>query len=180
MKKSLIFYSLIISFLFPSCQKEDDNPIVPPITAENTFSCKINGDVFIPENHGGFIDQYGYQIRIFGKNSWTIILSNDKVTLYIFLKEISHTGTYEIHKSDGDQDFLYDENSAIEFRDRVNQKGYSSINSGEIEVLSFEEGKTLMLKFNKIILEENNSNDQIKLSDGKLNINKETLNKEEN
>lgn len=176
--KNLSFL-LIFSLLgILGCNKSDDTPPAPPITAENTFSCKINGELFVPENHGGFIDQYGYQIRIFDKNSWTIILSNDKVTLYLFLKNIDHEGIYEISRSDGDNDFLYDENNAVEFRNRVNNSQYNSINSGEIEVLNFEEEKSLVLKFNEIQLESEDSNDTLILTDGKLNINKETLNKD--
>lgn len=171
---SLIFLFCLLSIF--SCNKSDDTPPAPPITAENTFSCKIDGELFIPENHGGFINQYGYQIRIFDNNSWTIILSNDKVTLYLFIKNIDHEGIYQIYRSDGDNDFLYDENNAVEFRNRVNQTVYISNNSGEIEVLSFEDGKRLMLKFNEIQLISEDSNDTLILTDGKLNINKNTLN----
>ena len=182
MKKPLILYSLIIlTFLLSSCQKDGDNTIAPPITAENTFSCKINGEVFKPENHGGFIDQYGYIISILEDNSWIITLSDEETTLYLFIKNVDRIGEYPVHQSDGDQFFVQDSNTALELRDIVNDTEYVSLqNSGKIQVLSFEEGKKLILKFEEIILEQkNNSSKKIILLDGKLNINKETLNKDE-
>lgn len=177
MKNSiLILWFLLLGF--SSCDKEVDTP-APPITAENTFSCKIDGELFVPQNHGGFIPLYGYLINILEDNSWIITLSNGKKTFYLFLKNVDHTGNYEVFKSDGDLNFLYDENTVVELTDDVSNSVYTSLNnSGNIEVLSFTIGQKLILKFDEIILgSTTNPNETIVLTDGKLNINKETLNK---
>ncbi|QED37000.1 hypothetical protein FK178_04425 [Antarcticibacterium arcticum] len=175
-------YVLILSFLllgFYSCNKEDD-AFAPPITAENTFSCKIDGELFVPKDHGGFIPLYGYLIEILEDNSWIITLSNGKNTLYLFIKKINNTGNYEVFASDGDQDFLYNEKTGMEFTDNGNNIEYISLNNSEnIEILSYTNGQKLILKFDKIVLGSTTNNASIILTDGKLNINKETLNKDQ-
>ncbi|TVZ25132.1 hypothetical protein JM83_0031 [Gillisia sp. Hel_I_86] len=173
----LLFSSILLGFC--SCNKNDDAP-APPITAENTFSCNIDGELFIPKDYGGFIPLHGYLINILEDNSWIITLGNEHNTLYLFIKKIDHTGKYKVFSSDGDQDFLYDENTVIELRDRANNIEYSSITGSEnIDVLSFTSGEKLILKFDKIVLESTtNPNEIITLTNGKLNINKETLNKD--
>ena len=182
MKKLLVLYSLItLSFFLSSCQKDDDNPIAPPITAENTFSCKINGELFVPENHGGFIDQYGYRMSILNNNSWKIILSNDKVSLFLFIKDINSTGEYKLHSSNGDQHYVAEDDSGFEFVNReTNEEYVSTENSGKITVSSFETGKKLIFSFDKITLHSISGNEEnLILTNGKLNLNKETLNKED-
>jgi len=52
--KNLVLIFCFSLLCFYSCNKEDDTP-VPPITAENTFSCKIDGELFVPKDYGGFI-----------------------------------------------------------------------------------------------------------------------------
>ncbi len=178
--KNLSFL-LIFSLLgILGCNKSDDTPPAPPITAENTFSCKINEELFVPENHGGFIDQDGYIISILEDNSWIITLSNKEKTLYLFVKKVDRIGEYNVFKSDGDQFFVQDSNTGVELRDRVKDLEYVSHQESEkIEVLSYVDNQKLILQFNKIVLHSTKeSNNVLILTDGKLNLNKETLNKD--
>jgi len=178
--KNLSFL-LIFSLLgILGCNKSDDTPPAPPITAENTFSCKINGELFVPENHGGFITQKGYLVETFGENSWLFTLSDREIDIYIFIKKVNHNGEYIVGNSDGDQDFLYDENTAVELKDKVNDITYISENTSNfIDVLDYSGSNSIMFKFNNLTLSSSeNANQKIILTDGKLNINKETLNKD--
>lgn len=178
--KIIFPYLFFLLFGLCSCEKPDDNPPIEPITAENTFSCEINGETFVPENHGGFYPQLGILVSVLEENSWKIILSNDKITLYFFIKRIKNTGKYPIHESDGDNFFTFNEESSIEYRNRVTNEIFSSSNdSNQIEVLSFQENEELVFQFNKIVLEStSNLGKTITLTEGKLNINKTTLNRD--
>lgn len=176
MKNLVIFFSFIL-LGFCSCNKNDD-ALAPPITAENTFSCNIDGELFVPENHGGFIPLKGYLVNVYDDNSWRITLSNGKLTLHLFLKKVNSEGNYEVFQSDGDQFFVQDLQTAVELYDKTLDKVYISYNnSEEIEVVSYIENQKIILNFNKITLKSSqDSSDIVVLTDGKLNINKETLN----
>lgn len=175
------YFSLMI-FLFlalTGCTEKDDDLSPPSITQENTFSCYIGNNLFIPENHGGFYNFSGYLISILEDNSWIVTLSNGRTTLYLFLKEVKRTGHYEISGSDGNQFFVQDLNTAVELRDEVSNIEYVSVNSAsKLEVLHFIPDRELVLQFDEIVLVAvDDPENKIVLSQGKLNINKETLNK---
>lgn len=178
--KKILLLLLFLSLSFSGCTKEDDNPRVPPITEQNTFSCYVEGELFLPKNHGGFYNLYGYLISILEDNSWIITLSNGKITLYLFIKEVNRTGFYEVSGSDGNQFFVQDSATAVEMRDEVADVEYISLNNAsKIEVLHFVPNEELMLQFNEItLIAVDDPENKIILSEGKLNINKETLNKE--
>jgi hypothetical protein len=169
----LIFSFLLLSFY--SCNKEDDTP-VPQITAENTFSCKIDGELFVPKINGGFIKFPGI-IVITNDNNWHLILNNGEKELHIYLSKLNRTGNYNISESDGNKDFFNETSNAIELDDTPELYYISKQDSGLIKVLEFEEGKRLIFQFDKLKLYNlNNLGNSIVLENGKLNINLETLN----
>ncbi|MFC6859080.1 hypothetical protein [Zunongwangia atlantica] len=167
-------------FCFLGCEKEEDQ-VISPITAENTFSCSINGVTFIPETHGGFIPVAGIIVSVFDNNSWRIILGDDKYDLVFFIKHIDHTGGYELHPNEGEKIFYVEDETGIVLENRTTSETFiSTENSGTIDVLSFEGEEKLMFQFDEIELSSlNNPSSTIILTEGKLNINSNTLNQEE-
>ena len=77
-------YTLVLSLLLVASSCNDDDPSAPPITAENTFSCKINGELFVPEDHGGFpVTQRGISAIVIEGNTWRFIFGDGPIDIYI-------------------------------------------------------------------------------------------------
>ena len=165
-----------------SCNKDDDTP-APPITQENTFSCKINGETFVPKDYIGFYNMPGIQasVHTYTTNNWEFYLSNAQKDIYIYIVQVDKTGDYTLTVSDGDGDFLFDENTAMEFDDNGNYppSHISTNSSGTFYVTDLEVNKKIILEFDKIeLINKDNSDDKVTLTEGKLNINLETLNQD--
>ena len=163
-----------------SCNKDDDDTPAPPITQENTFSCKINGKTFVPAGHGGFpINYSGIEVPVFTENKWQINIGdgNNKILLYLY--QINKTGTYSFSESDGDGFFINDTKNLIEFSANGNltPTHHSTKNTGSFNIIEVIPEKKIILEFETLSLANNeNSSDEITLIKGKLNINLETLN----
>ena len=170
----ILFYLLL---LVSSCSNDDVT--APPITAENTFSCKIDGNLFVPEDHGGFpATQLGIRALVVEENTWRFILSNSSTDLYIYLVNVTSTGSYQLFQSDGDADFFQETRNLVEADlDQINGSTHiSTEQSGAIEVLELEVDKQIILQFDEIILSgRDNSSETVSLTEGRLNINLETL-----
>ena len=111
MKK--LFFLLLISLLISSCEKDDDL-LAPPITRENTFSCKINGKIFIAQDHGGFTARdYGISLKI-TESKWLLMLADGKNDLYMNLNSTESDRQKKIKKSDGDTDFTNEVKNVME------------------------------------------------------------------
>ena len=89
--------ALIVSVLLYSCNK---GPELTPVTQEgtNTFSCKVNGKVWIPELHPGSLFGYttpaisGGYWHLFRPDTIAIFISartNSKGRIRIFLQDIN-------------------------------------------------------------------------------------------
>lgn len=158
-----------------SCSKDD----APSITQENSFSCKINGELFVPEDYGGFPNSVSGIIILNDGSDWLFRLSNGGKTVYIYLHHVTHLGEYVLSESDGDGDFFGEESNLME----VDLSGATShtthkstANSGIINVIELDVDKRIILKFDEIVLEDiNNPDEKIILTEGKLNINLNTL-----
>ncbi|WP_415376746.1 hypothetical protein [Patiriisocius sp. Uisw_017] len=98
MKFMLIYLMLCLSIF--SCKKDDDAPPMeqedpppitaenpPPITAENTFSCNINGELFIPEDFSSFPNNYdGYKAFFIDQtNSFFSLFRNQDMSMFIYI-----------------------------------------------------------------------------------------------
>lgn len=181
MKKILKHRLFMALILFPlwglgGCSKDD----APPITQENSFSCKINGELFVPKDYSSFPNSFSGIINYVSDSSdWTFVLSNGENTVYLYLHNVTQLGEYVLSESDGDGDFFGEELNLMEV-DINNGTSYSShkstINSGVITVIELDMDNRIILKFDEIILSSINNNGRIVLTDGKLNINRETLN----
>jgi len=176
--KNLVLIFCFSLLCFYSCNKEDDTP-VPPITAENTFSCKIEGELFVPKEHSGFIPGKGEPIMVTNSidNNYKIIIGDGSKDIYIHLYNLNRIGNYELSSSNGDNFFVGDEFSSMELKQNGISYNYvSSEDSGNIEILLFEPNKKIIFQFDEIKLyNPDDSNQSIMLSDGKLNINLDTL-----
>lgn len=175
-----LHYLYVLLVLLLSCSKDES---APPITQENAFSCKVNGELFVPKDHRAFlITIQGIQVFVKDSTNWTFIL-NDYDELYIHLTSVVKTGKYSLSQSDGDRDFFNDTQNASEFHLRPSKSGAAYVStpvSGDVEVLELELGKRIVLKFDKLVLQDmDDPAKTLELTDGKLNINLETLNKEE-
>lgn len=158
----------MIALVICSCEKNDDL-VAPSITEENSFSCKIGDELFVAQPNGGFLQFPG--ISVIGPN-WVIKLrnaSNDDI--YINLTKNEPDNTIQIHKADGDQDFLYDDQNSVElvWRDNIY---VSHENTGFINITEWENDRKLIFEFDELKLyDENNPTETIILTEGKLNIN---------
>ena len=170
---------LCLFFLGASCQKDDAPKTAPPITQENAFSCKINGVLFIPEDHyHGFNPAAGIRSYILLDNSWSFRLADKRRDLYIYLYNVTATGEYIVTASDGNHDFFGEIENQAEMTDHyVPGATYVSVNNNEkIEVLELELDTRIILQFDSITLvSDTDPEDVIVLTEGKLNINLETL-----
>ncbi|MEL4306560.1 hypothetical protein [Joostella sp. CR20] len=182
-KNNLLPIFLMFFFIVFSCSNDDDT--APPITAENTFSCKINGKLFIPKDHGGFpVILDGTSVNLAQNNSWRFIFGNRSTDVYIYLHEVEKTGSYSLSTSEGRGDFFQKNENLIELDLSPwdsNIEHISTLESGEIEVLELEVNKRIVLEFDKITLvNKDDASDKVVLTEGKLNINLETLYGEKN
>ncbi|XLS29004.1 hypothetical protein ACJD0Z_17625 [Flavobacteriaceae bacterium M23B6Z8] len=167
-----------IILILMSCSNED--PKAPPITAENTFSCKINGELFVPEDRGGFpVILKGITTNLTNNNSWLFIFRNQSRDIFIYITDVIETGEYLLTKSEGNGDFFGKNKNLMEMdvsTDSSDISHISSDQSGKIKVLELELNKRIILQFDEIILEDKNDPEKtIVLTEGKLNINLETF-----
>ncbi len=168
---------IILLILITSCSNDDDL-VIPSISDENSFTCKIDNEIFVAKNHRGFYAGTGKPIMttIFN-NNLKIILGDGKTDIYLYLNDLNELGDYEIEEIE-ENSFYGDHNvSSASLRKNNGETFFSIINSGKIQVIEFERDEKLILKFDEIILQDsNNADNLIVLSDGMLNINYNTLN----
>lgn len=180
--KNVTLYSstLAVLLLFWGCDK---GPDLTPTTQEgkNTFSCKVNGKVWIPDGTGdwfGVTNPINGGFTINNADKRTIYLrtyKQDKTELYIFLKTIA-VGTHELNQDTYriDRDFFpenygwYRGADGVSFITNRNQTGrvivtkadtLSGVISGTFE---FEGGNSLGQK--------------VKITEGRFDVNTKTVN----
>ena len=165
---------ILISIITCSCDKED--LVAPPITQENTFSCKIDGKLFVAQPHGGFLQMEGITVQSM-QNSWLVILSNGHQVVYIKLKNVNIPGIRDIQRSENIRNPT-EANNSVEF---IANGGsitthVSHDDTGFINVLEWKNDSILIFEFDELILyDEENPSKTKTLTDGKLNINLATL-----
>jgi hypothetical protein len=182
MEPNLKLYTgrLVVLLLLLGCDK---GPDLTPVTQEgkNTFSCKVNGKVWIPDGtgdwfgvakviNGGFFTNYSNELTIY---VWTY--KQNKTELHIFLKTIG-VGIHELNQDTNlrVKDFFpenygwYRGADGVSFMTNRNQTGrvvitkadtISGIISGTFE---FEGGNSLGQK--------------VKITDGRFDVNSRSVN----
>lgn len=176
--KKITTFILLCFLLFSSCNNDDDT--APSISQENTFSCKINGELFVPEDYSSFPNSFtGISAHIIPENNWFFHLQNTQKNIYIYIVNVIETGEYMIYLSDGNGDFLGEETSGFDISITGNStpSHHSIDNNDTVTVVELDINTRIVLEFDEITLVNNNDpSDIVKLTDGKLNINLETLN----
>lgn len=183
--KNLILI-LLISISFCACNKDDDNTI-PPITQENSFSCFINGDLLLPKDRIGFPTQAdGIRVDLYpDSNDWRLQFSDHDThrSVTIFLKNVVTTGAYKVFALDA-EDFgaLILEDTKVQYYDtELNELFVSTEATGSIIVTELDVNSRIVLTFDRLVLDGlaldgTVNNDTLVVTDGKANINLETLN----
>lgn len=162
-------FLLLIAIVTCSCDKEDLD--APPITQDNTFSCKIDGELFVAQPHGGFLQMEGIIVQAM-QNSWLVILSNRHQKVYIKLKNVNTSGMRYIQRSENIRNPT-EANNSIGF---IANGGpifthVSQDDTGFINVLEWK-NEILIFEFDELILYDiDDPTKTITLTDGKLNIN---------
>jgi hypothetical protein len=97
-KLSIVFFSLI---LLVSCKKEIEE--LPPATqtGANTFGAKVNGQFWVPQGFGPIPAGNLLQAHMAGDdliiNARNFASSPNETEFYIFLKDLTTTGTYQLN-----------------------------------------------------------------------------------
>lgn len=170
----------LIAITFQSCFKDDGDPL--PTSGENSFSVKLNGEQFVAEDVWKFTSIY-YGITAYVNNkSWLLRFSNSSDrTIIIYLHEVEEVGFYDV----GTNDYLFPESetaiSSIIVRtgnlDIEYHTNFPELKE-KIEITKIEGDSIIIGKFEKITLSDaGNPDKKIILTDGKFNINRATLNK---
>ncbi len=196
MKKYILIMLLILSSCNTSDDKNEFNPILPPITqtGENTFGCYIDGILLTPRDGTGTIlgdddgmyflsgpspDNIQYNeinVHDFKGNSKGIL------KLHFTNIDLLGEGTFIINQSNC-QDGL-DANININITCRLwNEQTQlfdwycSTENGGVIEILNYQNSvdRIISATFNCLVQNRNNSDDIIEITDGRFDINTTTL-----
>ncbi|RIH65998.1 hypothetical protein D1164_06955 [Mariniphaga sediminis] len=178
MKKKRI-YSFIMFFAFilftaGSCEKEDEDPQLPPVTqtGEDTFGCLVNGDIWLPELVIAFPTQPRVSaklVREFGYRMWEIGANQGAESSFYFG---IHEDSLKVGKVNISTDEVYGRGIGLHYF----SKNY--------EMTSFAWQKGLPVQFtitkldtvNKIVSgifsfdAINMSNDTVKITDGRFDI----------
>ncbi len=183
MKFSIKIILLIFTVYLNSCSVED--PL--PTSGENSFFAKLNGKRFVAEDIHIFPSGTKYGLTAYThENSWLLNVKNTSTnSLYIYINQVTEPGNYLIE--DPDMDFpnqipVIAPTSAI-------------IGNGSLDVLYLTKGlqpnefikitavqgdSIIIGEFDKITLTDpENPNNKTILTDGKFNINTNTLNQPE-
>lgn len=179
--KKLIFNIsiVLIILLICSCSKNDEPDF--PSTGENSFYTEINGKAYIPENTRKFlITVYGIS-ALENNKIWQLRISNrSNKDLHIYLRNIEGIGQYKIYKLEDDLPSITPEVyvSAMGLTDGTGNFAYGSTSDIEqfIQITKISGDSILIGKFEKIILKNPvDPNDKIILTNGRFNINRNTL-----
>lgn len=187
LKINKLIMLLIFVTLLKSCDK--DEGIDLPQIGENSFTAKVDGKTFIPEDVKLFTNvDYGIYAYV-NKETWHLVFSNsEQKDIHIYIKEVKGPGEYTIGSLDGDLNFYTntDTESAVAIADgsgSVTGVGYSSKSNFQqiITIARVEDENILIGSFEKLTLvAPNNNSDHKILTDGKFNINISTLNQANN
>ncbi len=187
MKPLTKIFLFLISIILQSCSAED--PL--PTSGENSFIAKLDGTRFITEDVRKFATtNYGITADVFD-NTWLLVFSNSSkrnIYIYIYIFKVNETGSYAVGKSDGDLVYYLesDDQTSVSISDGTGSTTgvafASGLSSTEdfIKITQIEGDSIIIGEFEKITLTDpENPNNSAILTDGKFNINRNTLNKPE-
>lgn len=172
-RKQLKTLSLFLFFLpfLVSCNKEKLTK--PTQTGANTFSCKINGQVYIPRNEA--FSANGIDVSLYKNGDdpnfhdlWILTSApqfNPPRQLYIFIYKINQTGTYPLKGSA----YKYCQYFTLP----PNEKEYNTKTTdvGEVVITKFDLTNRIMsgtFWFNAVNLKD--PNDKVSITDGRFDL----------
>lgn len=179
--KNLIVILILGVCLF-GCENDDDS--ISPITEDNSFSCYVNGELFLPKDRIGFPTQAdGINVGVYPEtNDWVLGFTNHDTnrSVTLFLKNVTTTGEYPVFAIEGDFGAPF-ELTKVHYSDtHLDDLFVSTDDTGNINVTELTLNSKIVLTFDKLTLDGlaldgTVNNDTLILTDGMLNINLDTL-----
>ena len=198
MKTKLFTTLFFVAALFCIGCSDNDTPQdqLPPITqtGANTFGAVVNGRVFTPEDSfsttPGNSSFKGLQVFVGdnfsnsnGDDKWTVLTGNFKINpsiyIYIYIPTLinSSNNSFSINASDGLRDSNLNHPHIYTYFDNTNNLYLSYENSGLLVFsrLDIENG-IYAGTFSVKLKNKDNENDIIEITDGRFDINLNTVN----
>mgnify|MGYP007006686680 CR=1 FL=1 len=185
MKPLRLLLTFLITVTLNSCSAED--PL--PTSGENSFFAKLNGKRYVAENTTSFPARthYGIEASVY-ENNWLLTFhnsSNDNIYIYIY--KVNDIGIYPLGRSDGDLVYFLesDNETSVSISDGTGSffgVAFTSGYSSDEEFIKITQLNTTSIigEFDKITLTDpENPDNKTILTDGKFNINTNTLNQPE-
>lgn len=179
MTKFKCLFLLLLAITFQSCSKDDELPT----SDENSFTVKLNGERFVAEDVDRFLmDNYVFSDNGIDKNRFLTFRNSSDIVLVINLRKLEGIGNYEVGI---DESFLSDRESAkssvaVGTREMgVEYHTYSPELNEKIEITEIGDN-FIVGEFDRITLSDpDNPDDTVILTEGRFDINRPTLNSEE-
>jgi hypothetical protein len=192
LKTTILLFALTLS----NCENNDPQDQLPPITqtGANTFGAIVDGRPFVPKGTISFnpLGTRNKELGVFvgsdffdknGDDKWFITTFNSEdnpnTYIYIYLPTLVNSP----------KDFIIKKSDGSERNDLPNAHIYCLINKGEFQYLSFENSGVLNFSkidivngfyagtFNVKLKNKDDENDMIQITDGRFDINLNTVNK---
>lgn len=183
MKPLTKIFVFLISIMLPSCSAED--PL--PTSGENSFIANLNGEKFVAEDIHKFPSGTKYGLSVYkNEKIWLLTVNNSSaLTLYFYLYEITGSGNYMIGEADNNLSFFdnNDNQTSVLIGDGSLNVLFltKAIDATEYIKITKVQGDSIIVgEFEKITLTDpENPNNKTILTNGKFNINTNTLNQPE-
>ncbi len=183
MKFYISIVLLILLASLNSCSIKD--PV--PTSGEKSFVAKLDGKRFVAEDRLHFPSGTIHGLHLYVRNnSWGLTITNSSgIILYIYINEVNEPGNYLI--KDGNRNVISPDpaetpTSAVIRNRSLNLLFVTSMpNENEyIKIIKVQGDSIIIGEFEKIILTDpENPDNKTILTDGKFNINRNTLNQPE-
>ena len=188
---------ILLTFTLINCTKSDDQDQLPPATqtGANTFGAIVDGRAFTPADSysttPGNNKFNGLQVLVGqkfstsnGDDKWTILTGNFKINpsiyIYIYVPTLinSSNNSFSINTSDGLKNSNLSHPHIYTYFNNINNLYLSYENSGSIEFSRLDITNGIYSgTFNVKLKNKNDANDIIEITNGRFDINLNTVNK---
>lgn len=138
--KQLILFLVCCLLLGGACRRnkpKNAGDELPPETqtGANTFGCKINGEVFIPQGSGAC---YTYNVQYYKSDSALLIKTNNTCAtgLNLYIYSVSTVKEYSIFNSTANAFFYSNSNSSCNWFDRNNSTQTGAITITKLDLVN--------------------------------------------
>ena len=164
----LLFYGILTILTISSCEKNDKLEFV-----EDTFSCYINGELFVPKGNTNLISTSpgndGLSFMKFNSDLDLVIqVKNEKSKMVIYIKNFIDENEFSLENSNGVINYPFNNpetSSVLIYNDK---KYLSKMNSGKL-LLTEASDTNLEGTFEFTLYNENDDSDTIRITNGKFN-----------